>query len=661
MDMDGSTTAELKSYFCTVGKGLEHFCKLELKALETFGTVTISDSNACSLPLKHETVSYIVCDLPFGLKFGSTESVKKLLPSVLLEMDKVLVPKGRVMSDTDDTDVLLLIPPDFFNVIPSDSEDSFLYHDSTSYHGDRSEVERIVVNDLIDQVNELESRISLIETKENINFQPYLPGESKSNPSFLFDISQEIDSVPQYNKQRFSKSCSPAGVSTPPKLVVGTNLSLHTDGFCESLVPGTARDQHYESGGFTTLPNLEEIIVRSSKLTPEMHRTSFNQRKLELRDVDQLLDQMEATQLEIVQKLHGSGIPLIQDKDSKRNTKIPVQKVANVGDNISSVPNLGFGVRELFVGHSTPSSPQKLKSYDTRQPVEEDPIVPKTISPLGSNQINKSSSDVLTSDQRNISNASSKHLSLYTSNRDDQLSCFPETAQTEATNSSTRPIKTKTPRRKLDLSQNVSDLPKCGYDFRKWYHGSQESHSQPTTVPSVTSPTNAIQSHQQSIPSSSFDTNSDTSKHAPSYQINVPLSSSSQFNYGPSNFTNNKTTYFETHSNIPNSGDGSTQTCSQTSKTKDYTNIEESLPSRLLPQATTSSTCENRNSPTIVDLHPGKTQDLGAEGQKKNGTYGMAVKQEKLPLSTNVDPIVTHQRGTREGSTVIGSSGTVGF
>nr|CAD7443764.1 unnamed protein product [Timema bartmani] len=275
--------------------------------------ITSANSNACSLPLKHETVSYIVCDLPFGLKFGSTESVKKLLPSVLLEMDKVLVPKGRVMSDTDDTDVLLLIPPDFFNVIPSDSEDSFLYHGSTSYHGDRSEVERIVVNDLIDQVNELESRICFIETS----------------------------------------------------------------------------DQHYESGEFTTLPNSEEIIVRSSKLTPEMYRSSFNQRRLELRDVDQLLDQMEATQLEIVQKLQGSGIPVIQDKDLKRNTKISVQKVANTGENISSVPNLGFGVRELFVGHSTPPSPQKLKGYDTRQPVEEDPIVPKTISPLGSDQISK--------------------------------------------------------------------------------------------------------------------------------------------------------------------------------------------------------------------------------------------------------------------------------
>jgi len=69
------------------------------------------------------------------------------------------------MSDSDDTDVLLLIPPDFFLVHTSDSEDSI----SPEVQERCNEYEKLVVNDLISQVNELENRISVIENKSSIH------------------------------------------------------------------------------------------------------------------------------------------------------------------------------------------------------------------------------------------------------------------------------------------------------------------------------------------------------------------------------------------------------------------------------------------------------------------------------------------------------------
>nr|CAD7608146.1 unnamed protein product [Timema genevievae] len=147
------------------------------------------------------------------------------------------------MSDTDDTDVLLLIPPDFFNVVPSDSEDSFLYH------GDRSEVERIVVNDLIDQVNELESRICFIESKENINFQPYLPGERKTQEgqkkkgTYSMDVKKEklppsTNVDPIVTQQRDTSEGSTAIGSSGTHCKQDLKTSSLDEGYLTAVGPG---------------------------------------------------------------------------------------------------------------------------------------------------------------------------------------------------------------------------------------------------------------------------------------------------------------------------------------------------------------------------------------------------------------------------------------
>lgn len=70
------------------------------------------------------------------------------------------------MSDTDDTDLLLLIPPDFF-LVHSSELDSLESDCELNLRPDHDELKDFVVNDLITQVNDLESRVCMIENLES--------------------------------------------------------------------------------------------------------------------------------------------------------------------------------------------------------------------------------------------------------------------------------------------------------------------------------------------------------------------------------------------------------------------------------------------------------------------------------------------------------------
>lgn len=70
------------------------------------------------------------------------------------------------MSDTDDTEVLLLIPPNFFLVQSSSSEDSFLESSRTVVHKPLSCTAQ-VLNKLVDQVQSLESRLESLEVNDS--------------------------------------------------------------------------------------------------------------------------------------------------------------------------------------------------------------------------------------------------------------------------------------------------------------------------------------------------------------------------------------------------------------------------------------------------------------------------------------------------------------
>lgn len=59
--------------------------------------IELVHADVTNLPLKNESVTSIVCDLPFGKKFGTPEEVKQLIPLALMEMNRVLTLNGRVV------------------------------------------------------------------------------------------------------------------------------------------------------------------------------------------------------------------------------------------------------------------------------------------------------------------------------------------------------------------------------------------------------------------------------------------------------------------------------------------------------------------------------------------------------------------------------------
>lgn len=59
--------------------------------------IELVHADVTNLPLKNESVTSIVCDLPFGKKFGTPEGVKQLIPLALMEMNRVLTLNGRIV------------------------------------------------------------------------------------------------------------------------------------------------------------------------------------------------------------------------------------------------------------------------------------------------------------------------------------------------------------------------------------------------------------------------------------------------------------------------------------------------------------------------------------------------------------------------------------
>ncbi|PSN57073.1 hypothetical protein C0J52_01734 [Blattella germanica] len=59
--------------------------------------VELLHADVTHLPLKDACVNAVICDLPFGNKFGTPEGVKQLLPLALMEMNRILTIKGKIV------------------------------------------------------------------------------------------------------------------------------------------------------------------------------------------------------------------------------------------------------------------------------------------------------------------------------------------------------------------------------------------------------------------------------------------------------------------------------------------------------------------------------------------------------------------------------------
>lgn len=588
------------------------------------------------------------------------------------------------MSDSDDTDVLLLIPPDFFLVHTSDSEDS-IGPEVWKGYSESHEFEKLVVNDLISQVNELETRISIIENKssldlpesawetscldqvfdcstyQNLNAYQYLRqkdltltsqsmlstqhrfGGSYGNlrvPQTVNYGTNSLHSTPVKQKQAFSLPSTPSidsnashfrsnstqdrGSSSPEKSaiiiepmtpseiismshsVVGSivpsskataigvmkgpnsnskqnklrqdytligeidqfldsvkknskvptqigvsdcnkkeniykcgenSASIPDQGFGltdfnnlpvrEELIkskyiaplenegtasvkqavdevlrevkndekntkhpnPKPAHEQLYQQKkgyscgdtvtsvpdlgfglrSFNSLPVREEEVKRKTVLPLEAHQLDIEMGGLELSDIEKLLKQMEATEHEIEKKLQlGESSIEKHSTLSEKDCVPPPQNMSLAGDTIGSVPDRGFGIRDIL------NSPKPVPSYNAvtsgngeKVPVHEELVTRRNISLLGTE---------VTADKTQGSQVHSS-IEQQTDGQNIHLSNVETVKKTEgAPHIVSKSLgeqgdmtKVAVARRKLELGSDASTIPDCGFGLKSWY------------------------------------------------------------------------------------------------------------------------------------------------------------------------------------------------
>lgn len=111
------------------------------------------------------------------------------------------------MSETDDTDVLLLIPPDFFLVHTSGSDDSILESSRTVVHKPPSCTAQ-AIGKLVDQVHSLESRLESLEINSTITDSSIgsIPrGKNWETESYCNSLDRKCYTFPRRRRRKVSK------------------------------------------------------------------------------------------------------------------------------------------------------------------------------------------------------------------------------------------------------------------------------------------------------------------------------------------------------------------------------------------------------------------------------------------------------------------------
>lgn len=265
------------------------------------------------------------------------------------------------MSDTDDTDTLLLVPPNLFSV-PSEPDGN---------------PESSVVEDLITHVERLETRVNHIEHRTSLLGSADL-AKSGSNEDFS---QKSIDS----SSGRTLPTVLPNGDFRPNK---SDKVALLSE-----------VDRYLEGVNFPEMDHQFEVDSAASKASGNVLDKIAAGKHLALPDVDKLLKEMESTQNEIEKKLkarendYGIGDfsisqqqARISDRDfirnrtdfhydvGNRNEKggksdcITSRRAFILGENLGSVPDLGLGIRDQYFKATSPRKPED------RNPVEESMI-----------------------------------------------------------------------------------------------------------------------------------------------------------------------------------------------------------------------------------------------------------------------------------------------
>lgn len=302
------------------------------------------------------------------------------------------------MSDTDDTDVLLLIPPDFF-LINSDTDESIdgNWNDHCRLHCD-------LVENLAGEVGELKNRLQTIENlslPSSIYSMDRMTESDMSSRNFQFTedfksrhFPNSANSTPQKPKTKLVVNSLPSTPSTErdnirrPKRLPNNEKKIETKQFNQPMKKQSQQHLPYHENdadisSFTSSPekhnkdvlgeidqflshvkNIKRFEAR--KLENEFQPTrepqslpisfdnsplklsdlkgegdfKFDKRKgLDLKDVDQLIQSLEEQQ----QRMEKVPITnrIVEGNETQTRTWKP-------GENKTSVPNYNFGIRDTM-------------------------------------------------------------------------------------------------------------------------------------------------------------------------------------------------------------------------------------------------------------------------------------------------------------------------
>ena len=245
---------------------------------------------------------------------------------------------------SDSTDVLLVIPPNFFTV-SSDSEDSIVFD---------SDSKQLLVSDLISQVNDLEGRICCIEN-HSIFSNNSMPLSKKSKPAKCFGSLEALDNHQSCYYNYRSLQSTPVKASTLPlpcknwqlEMNLSENSSNTKSEQSRNLLKSTEylyqkeRDDQLlsEINNFFTkkektcvdINNHEKIDGTQISEATLNENSSLSSAVFNLNKVNDLLKKLEDTQNQIEQKLklknqksHENELLEIQGKKpSSSNSKAP--------------------------------------------------------------------------------------------------------------------------------------------------------------------------------------------------------------------------------------------------------------------------------------------------------------------------------------------------
>ena len=263
------------------------------------------------------------------------------------------------MSESDDTDVLLLIPPDLF-IVPSTDSDNSEYH-KRGYRGG-------VVSEILEQVQSLETRISVIESKDN-SLNASLDSQfhtwsfpSTRNPTFQTKKNScQLSSLPN-TPAKPCFSSSPIGYRNPASSCI-TNikknkmkLSRHANDVTNPINTNTRVWKKHEDLTTLSEPSLGSFHRQSIPLDLTGSKNSTRRgiasrkskdnrevKEMELSEVDELLQEMEATEIELAKRINSSN----SHRYSKRRSKNGVDTGGTLNEDKKSGVNTHSPARRL--------------------------------------------------------------------------------------------------------------------------------------------------------------------------------------------------------------------------------------------------------------------------------------------------------------------------